>query len=74
MARSKLVRNVKRGDKFRIRSERYEAVVTAASDAQETRSGHFTRRRQWMIPANYPWWWGASAVTGYSDTRIELVA
>jgi hypothetical protein len=46
----------------------------AASDAQETRSGHFTRTRQWMIPANYPWWWGASAVTGYSDTRIELVA
>jgi len=72
---SKLLRNLKRGDKFVIvdvDGKRKHTVEVQC--VQETRCGHFTGKRMWEVIAigGYPCWWGCSPVNGYSDTRIEL--
>jgi hypothetical protein len=73
MKKTKLIRNVRKGEKFIVRDALSGRVTTVvAGNAQETIPGFMTGKRQWMIPGNYPWWWGCSAVTGYSKDKIEV--
>lgn len=68
----KLIRNLRAGEQFQVKSyDDREATVTALR-VQETSKGCSTRRRRWEIIATYPWWW-AYPVVGYSDTPIEVV-
>lgn len=72
--KTKLIRNLKKGDKFRISCEspvRRSAIVTV-SHVQETIRGPFSGRRVWQVLGDYPWWWGFP-VRGYSDSKMELI-
>jgi len=72
----RLIRNVRKGDRFIVRSDidgvKRSATVTASS-VQEVSSGCFTRKRRWMIAADYPWWWGTIGVTGYHNDKITIL-
>ena len=75
MPRSKLIRNLKPGDRFTIIDVDGKRTATVTVQAvQETRMGYFTRKRRWevIVQGGYPWWWGCSPMVGYSDSRIEL--
>lgn len=74
--KTKLIRNLKPGDKFKISSvswHSHEATVEVAR-VQETRYG-LLRKRRWevIVKGGYPWWWGCVPVSGYHNDRIELV-
>jgi hypothetical protein len=74
MRRSKLIRNLKRGDRIRLTDidGKRTAVITVAA-VQERRQSWFTGRRMWEVCSpDWPWWWGLMGITGYSDTRIDL--
>lgn len=70
--KTKLIRNLKPGDKLQIRSESRSAVVTVRR-VQEIPQGIATGRRRWEVSADYPFWWGLTGVIGYSSDRIEVL-
>ncbi len=72
---SKLIRNLKPGDKFYVTDDtdgknRRKLITVIA--VQETSSGFLTRRRRWKVIADYPFWFSCG-VTGYSNDRIGVI-
>lgn len=77
MAKSKLYRNLKPGDKFQVidltfLSTHGRTHTVTVTSVQETKRAWFTNRRQWAIHGNYPWWFGGP-IMAYSDDRVELM-
>jgi len=72
MAKSKLYRNLKCGDKFRVRREDGISAIVTVSQVQETRKAWFSGKRQWEVHGNYPWWW-MTPIRAYSNERCNLV-
>lgn len=72
--RSKLWRNLKPGDKFRVSCAGvpYREKVCTVTKVQEVRRAWFSGKRQWEIHADYPWWWPCP-IRAYADERTELV-
>lgn len=75
MRKSKLIRNLKPGDKFTVMDDtgdRLRTCTVTVSSVRETRRAWFSGKRQWEVSADYPWWW-PFPVRGYSTDRINLV-
>jgi hypothetical protein len=76
--RTKLIRNLKRGDQFivngiftPIHREPRNAIVTVQA-VQETCRGYMTRKRQWMVVGDFPWWFSCGII-GYHNDKIEIM-
>ena len=76
MAKSKLYRNLKPGDKFRVESAYkiglYRSHIVTVSAVHETCRGYFSGKRQWEVSGDYPYWWNGP-IRAYSDDRTDLV-
>ena len=74
--RTKLIRNLKPGDKFGVRTdfpgEKHRHAVVTVSCVQETRRGFMTGKRTWEVIGDYPWWF-PHCITGYHNEKIELL-
>jgi len=80
--KSKLIRNLKKGEEFQLRDgTRYPTQIIrarATGDANETEPGFMTRRRRWVVQfeivstsddrPNYTW----RSILGYSGDRIDV--
>lgn len=81
MTRTKLGRNLKRGDLIRLHDDtglgRKTATCEVAADAVETRPGRFSGKRRWtvryrVLTVSHGQWFGTHTDC-YSDTRYDLV-
>lgn len=73
MAKTKLIRNLKKGDKFVVRREDGVSATITVQGVQETQRAWFTGKRQWEVIAHdWPFWW-CFGLRGYSTDRIGLV-
>lgn len=75
--KTKLYRNLKPGDQFRIETgygiKQYRSAIITVTRVEETQRAYFSGKRQWAVYGNYPWWWGSTPVTAYSTDKVELV-
>lgn len=72
---SKLYRNLKPGDQFRVETGwgmpvSRSAVVTVTK-VYETHRAYATGRRQWVVHGTYPWWW-TGPIHAYADERVDV--
>ena len=71
--RTKLIRNLKRGDVVTLRREDGLRTNLIVRRVEETQKGMFSGKRRWKVIAdNYPYWC-PMPVSGYHDTKIEVV-
>jgi hypothetical protein len=74
--KSKLYRNLRPGDKFRVTDRtdggKERTAIITVSKVQEGRVGHFTGERRWEVHGDYPWWF-QGPVVAYSGDRVNLV-
>jgi hypothetical protein len=71
--RTKLLRNLKRGDKLRVVDvDGKRTAIVTIHGVRHCGRGVGTGKHMYEAMGDYPWWWGATGVTGYSDTRVEL--
>lgn len=72
--KSKLFRNLKKGDKFEVIADNGRhcrtAIVTVTS-VQECSRGWFDGKRRWQVNGNYPWWF-MLPVRATHDERTDL--
>lgn len=73
MSKSRLVRNLKPGDRLRVIGDNESRIVTV-SRVQETRAGFLTKRRMWEAILSSPPFWFPNTITGYHDTRVEVLS
>lgn len=78
MAKSKLFRNLKAGDKFVVETgygikDYRTAVVTVHEVRRIAEKGCFTGKTQWNVYGTFPAWWGSNHTTVYATDRVELV-
>jgi hypothetical protein len=74
MARSKLLRNLKPGDRYTIQgTEPHQRLTLTVLRVEETSMGCFTGKRRWAVHSveRRPFWF-QFPVIGYSDERIAL--
>jgi hypothetical protein len=72
MRKTKLYRNLKKGDQFMVKREDGKTAIVTVNRVQETIKAWFSGRRQWEIHGDYPWWWNFP-IRAYSNDRVELV-
>ena len=76
MTKSKLYRNLKPGDQFKVETgygiSRYMWHIVTVSSVKETRRAFFTGKRQWAVYGDYPWWF-SGPIHAYSYDRVTLV-
>lgn len=75
MGRLKLIRNLKKGDKFYVTDNtdgKNRRCLITVQTVQETRPGFLTGRRMWQVIADYPFWFSCG-VRGYSKDKIEVI-
>ena len=78
MAKSKLFRNLKAGDKFVVETgygikDYRTAVVTVHEVRRIAEKGWFTGKTQWNVYRTFPACWGSNHTTVYATDRVELV-
>ena len=70
--KTKLIRNLKKGDQFTVFDCDYRRHQTVTVQCvQETRRGFMTGKRMWQVIGDFPWWF-ACGVTGYHNDKIEV--
>lgn len=70
----RLGRNIKPGQYIRISSnldDLRRSQYVRILGVNETRRGHITRKRMWILSGDYPFWFG-NVVTSYSDDKFEV--
>ena len=75
MAKSKLYRNLKPGDRFKVETgygiKQYLSAVVTVSSVEKVGRNRFSGKQQWAVYGDYPWWWGRP-IHAESSERCEL--
>lgn len=69
--KTKLYRNLKPGDKFKVYREDGRSYTVTVYRVQESTRSWYTGKRQWEVLGDYPFWW-TTPIRAYHDEKTTL--